>query len=73
MPAAMLYGFAVKTFVGALYGPSLWFGVASLKLKETRPSEVLPKTVSPVWNTPLVMLTSINFGEQNLVTSTSSK
>ena len=65
------YGFNVATFVGALYGPSLWFGDASLN--ENSLLLTVPFTVSPVWKTPLVMLTSINLGVTKLVTSTLSK
>ena len=65
--ASLSYTLTVLTFVGALYGPSRWFGAANLKVN---PDDL---TVSPVWNTPLIILISSNFGVTNAVTSTLSK
>ena len=69
IPAVGVYGLIVTTFDGALYGPSLWFGDASLNTNLLS----LDFTVSPIWKTPLVMLTSSSFGVVNLVTSILSK
>ena len=68
-PAPGVYGFVVNTFVGSLYGPSLWFGAANLNINVLS----LDSTVSPIENTPEVILISSNFGVVNLVTSILSK
>ena len=44
IPAALSYGFKVITFVGASYGPSLWFCAASLKT--IPPKRPPPKTLT---------------------------
>ena len=69
--------------VGALYGPPLCWGSATLKIISAlvpgidwlpRPvPPIVPTTFSPTWKTPDVISISINFGTQYLVTSLPSK
>ena len=71
----VLYGFSLYISVGLLYGPYLWFCRARRKVIDLFAPDagIIPVTVSPSSNVPLVILTSRSLGTMNEVTSVLSK